>query len=288
MPVVSDQAQRRDLPPTMGAVLFAFGVARVPTGGSLPGPLLMALLADLGLSGSAARSGILRMRHEGLLTSQRAGRQARYQLAPAVYSIEGRLERQLQGQRPAWNGTFAGLLYEVPEAHRAYRDRLRRAALLAGYGILRPGLLIAPKDRSAELSGALDGPPPGAQVLKIRLGLSADDGRRVAAGVWRLDALAQRYRAVIAAANAMSETLAASPPVGREALVAMSNTLQPVYDAASSDPDLPAELLPPDWPGNQIGLVVGSTLRALAPAVGNYLGVLCNDLGVEMDERRHE
>lgn len=263
----------------MGVVLFAFGVAQVPPGGALAGPLLMRLVADLGLSGPAARSVLLRMRRDGLLISRRAGRVAHYQLALPVTSAEGRLERQLRGDRPVWSGAFAGLLYEVPEVHRPFRDRLRRVARLAGYANLRPGLLIAPTDRAGELAGALRDVPGDALVLPASVQLSAEDSRRVAAQLWQLDRLAERYRSAMASALAIVERAEKQPPTGRDALTAMADALGPIYDVAADDPDLPEQLLPPNWPGDQAGVAVGTTMRALAPAVGAYLDTLHKDLG---------
>ena len=42
--------------PRMGLVYFTFGAAQVGAGRSLAGPILLRLLADLGLSESAARA----------------------------------------------------------------------------------------------------------------------------------------------------------------------------------------------------------------------------------------
>ncbi len=140
-------SRRGEMTPRMGLICFAFGVARVPAGHPLAGRILIRLLADLGLSEAAARSLLLRMRKEGLLTSERAGRQASYRLAPIVDAAQERLHRQMLGHRPAWTGTFNGLLYEVPERRRDFRERLRRTALLLGYAALRPGLFVATTDR---------------------------------------------------------------------------------------------------------------------------------------------
>jgi phenylacetic acid degradation operon negative regulatory protein len=204
-------------------VLFAFGVTETPAGVGLPGPLLLRLLADLGLSSSASRSVLLRMRRDGLLCATRAGRVAHYALTPAVGALENRLENQLRGKRPAWDGAFAGLLYEVPEASRAFRDRLRHAAHLAGYARLRPGLLIAHTDRTLELAHILDHPPPGAEALTLRVELSLPDAHRVANRIWELESLAANYRTAIASATAAIQTHAADPPTGRNALQALAD-----------------------------------------------------------------
>ncbi len=129
-----------EVTPRMGLICFAFGAAGVPPGDQLAGPLLIRLLADLGLSEAASRSLLLRMRREGLLDSEPAGRQARYRLTPLVQAAQARLERQLRGDRPEWTGTFNGVLFEVPERRRDFRDRLRRTAQLLGYATLRAGL----------------------------------------------------------------------------------------------------------------------------------------------------
>lgn len=79
-----------EISPQVGLVCFAFGAAQVQPGDPVAGPVLLRLLADLGVSASAARSLLLRMRREGWLTSQRAGREARYRLAPVLFAGQER------------------------------------------------------------------------------------------------------------------------------------------------------------------------------------------------------
>ncbi|HEY0937245.1 MAG TPA: hypothetical protein VGD91_26340, partial [Trebonia sp.] len=187
----------------MRLVFFAFGTATAAFGGQLPdgalaGSALIRLLAELGLSPGAARSLLLRMRRDGWLDSERQGREARYRIAPVVSSAQARIERQMRGQRPAWEGSFSGILYEIPEQDRPFRDHLRRTAQLLGYATLRPGLLIATTDHWTELSALLPAQPPGGQLLRARIALDSDDSRAVAARLWALESLATRYRQVMA------------------------------------------------------------------------------------------
>jgi phenylacetic acid degradation operon negative regulatory protein len=255
--------------PRMGLVYFAFGTAQVSAGEFLAGPILLRLLADLGLSESAARSLLLRMRQDGLLSSERDGRTARYRLAPAVYAAQARLERQLRGHRPAWAGSFHGVLYEVPERSRAYRDRLRRTAHLLGYAKLRPGLLIAATDRSQELRSLLPDQPTGSHVLWTQIILETDDSRRVAADLWELDRLADRYRAVLAQTweSIDREHLAHS----EHSFGAYAAATLPLFETAASDPGLPAALLPPNWPGDAVGAAIGKALQVFGPMISQYV-----------------
>ncbi|MGH3125202.1 MAG: PaaX family transcriptional regulator C-terminal domain-containing protein, partial [Streptosporangiaceae bacterium] len=264
-----------EVTPRMGLVAFAFGAASAPHGGELPGGALagralIRLLAELGLSPGAARSLLLRMRREGWLDSEREGREARYRLAPAVFAAQARIERQLRGQRPPWEGSFNGVLYEIPEQARPFRDRLRRTAQLLGYATLRPGLLIATTDRWAELGTLLPAQPPGSQLLKVAIALEPDDSRAVAARLWNLEHLAAGYRRVLADLRTRTAQAGQLAP-GGEAFRAFAAATLPVYEVTADDPDLPAELLPADWPGDELTSALGQTLRAFFPLIRDYL-----------------
>jgi phenylacetic acid degradation operon negative regulatory protein len=267
-----------EVSPRMGLVCFAFGAAAVPFGGQLPdgqlaGRALIQLLADLGLSEAASRSVLLRMRQEGWLDSERNGREARYRLAPAINSAQARIESQLRGQRPPWEGSFCGILYEVPEPARAYRDRLRRIAQLLGYATLRPGLLVATSDRWEELTGLVPEQPPGSQLLRIQIRLDDKDSRLVAARLWGLDELAARYRQVLAESRALTDQAGRHPP-GAAAFRAFADATLPIFDASAADPDLPEELLPDGWPGAELGGALGAAFRAFYPLIAGYLQAL--------------
>ncbi len=272
------EVKRGEITPRIGVVCFAMGFAQARATGPVPGPVLLRLLADLGVSGAAARSLLLRMRRDGLLSSQRAGRQAGYLLAPAVSAAQARMYRQLNGERPAWAGAFSGLLFTVPERDRPFRDKLRRLARLLGYAVLQPGLLIAATDRYEELAALLPAKPPGSQVRRASLAFSAADSREIAADLWDLRGLADRYRAVIAEADEHVRAAAPRQRGDAAALRAFAAATLPMYEAAVADPDLPAELLPADWPGPEIGAMLGRAFRAFGPPLGEYLATVIDPL----------
>lgn len=267
-----------EITPGMRLVCFAFGVARAARPDKqLPGSVLMRLLCDLGLSEAAGRSVLLRMRREGWLSSERVGREARYRLTPIIDAAQARVERQLHGDRPAWSGSFNGVLYMVPERHRAFRDRLRICAQLLGYVRLRPGLVIATTDRCDELISLLPPPPPGSQMLSARLTLSAQDSHRVAGELWSLDALAARYRAVLADTRHRTTRAERHPPSNTAAFQAFVATTLPVFEILREDPDLPAALLPSDWPGQQLGAALQRAFQVFGPLLADYLATVIGD-----------
>jgi phenylacetic acid degradation operon negative regulatory protein len=145
---VAARAARRDLSRGRSALLvpFLFGVANRD---ELPGPVLVRLLGDLGLTPAATRALIARLRAEGNLAGAPEGRLVRYRLDGDV--ARG-FERIRHRPPPSpWPGHFHALIYQVPEGQRPFRDQLRRTALLAGFGLMAPGVLISIGDRYERL-----------------------------------------------------------------------------------------------------------------------------------------
>lgn len=255
-------------------VFFALGLAAAGHDNAVPGPALIALLSDLGLSESAARAAILRLRRQGWLASERHGRHTEYVLTAALRTHQQRFQDHFTTPTAPWNGGFHGLIYEIPERHRAFRDRLRRSARLLGYAPLRGGLLIAPSDRSAELGALLSDPPPEAELLAARIELAPQDARRLARQLWELDALADEYRARIHTMRNAIDAARNDPPTGPRALRALAAAMQPTYETIGRDPLLPRELLPDDWPAAALGAAFTAALQTLGPAAVAYVDTL--------------
>ncbi len=256
-------------------VFFALGLAAIGRDeAAVPGPVLITVLSDLGLSESAARAAILRLRRYGWLSSKRDGRQTYYAPTAAIRARQQRVQELFTTASSPWDGAFHGLIYEVPERHRAYRDRLRRCARLLGYASLRGGLLIAPTDGFVEVQSLLSEPPNEAHLLPARIELAAADARRLAHRLWALDALAEDYRARIVAVRDALNSAAGDPPAGPHALLAFAAATQPIYAAISQDPLLPSELLPDDWPATELGAALRAALHTFGPAAVAYVHTL--------------
>ncbi len=257
-----------------GLVFFALGLSAAGDGESVPGPALIAVLSELGLAESAARAAILRLRRNGWLSSQRHGRRTHYAPTAPIRTHQQRFKDHFTTTSAPWDGAFHGLIYEIPERDRAFRDRMRRSARLLGYASLRGGLLIAPSDRSGQLEALLSNPPPDAQLLPARIELAPGDARRLAGRLWGLEQLAHQYRARIQTMRDAIAAAAADPPAGPQALHVFATALQPVYETIAHDPLLPPELVPKEWPAAALGATFGATLDALGPAAVAYVEIL--------------
>lgn len=236
----------------------------------LPGPVLVALLGALGMSEPTVRATILRMRRGGWLTSTRRGPVVEYALTPPARALAAAVLAPVMGERPAWGGAFHGLLFSIPESGRAYRDALRRAAILAGFGLLRPGLLVTTDERRwSRVQSLLSTAPEGSRLLRVELRFEPEDARAAAAEAWPLEALARTYREQAVEMLRLADRYRPVPPTGPAAVRVMWEAMTPISSAAVGDPTLPVELLPADWPAavtkaavEAVGAVVGPGLVA--------------------------
>lgn len=267
---------------SVGLVPFLFGVTGRDV---LPGSVLRQLLSDVGLSPDAARAVLSRMRRHGQLASDRRGRGVEYRLIGEFARSFQRVRDQATARPPEWHGHFHALLYQVPERHRSYRDTLRRSAVLCGYGILQPGVLIAPTDRSSRLAAVLSRQPEDTQVWLSNLAMTPDHAARAASLAWDLPELARRYHHHI---SRLAGRITAPPPgladgcPGRsaapEAGVAMLrdyvDLLTPALIDTLRNPGLPAILLPPDWPAPALQQAVNEFTATFGPTIQSYLDSL--------------
>ena len=247
----------------IGLAYFAFGLLGRDRS-DLPAWAIVRVLRDLGMSETAARGALTRLRQAGRIEARRAGRTVYYHLTDASLEVIDELTRRMTGQAPDWDGTFHGLLYSIPERHRAYRDTLRRFATIAGYGLLRPGLLVSPWKDRIPLERIINRAPAGSHILQLQLQVPRDQAREVAAEAWELPKLAAVYRRKIAMLERTTERLRAKPPSGRLALRTFAATMDSVFNTVVLDPGLPAELLPDDWP--QLGLQ--AAMERFYPVIG--------------------
>jgi len=253
--------------PAAGLVATLFQVGRRD---ELPGAALVALLGDLGLGPAAARQQLARMREDGQLASRREGRGTRYRMAGPFGERVRRLGTELAAPPAAWAGHFHALLFSVPERHRGYRDRLRRVALLVGYGQLQPGVLISVVDRSDQLAGLLAACPPDGRITSATLALDVDEAAGIAVAAWGLDDVAATMRGHVDRLTAVLAEPAPTEP-GPEVLRRFAELSNAVFIDLVDDPRLPPQLRPPDWPFPQLLGALGALQDRYLPLAHEHV-----------------
>jgi phenylacetic acid degradation operon negative regulatory protein len=212
------------------------------------------VLGGLGLEEKAARQALARTAGDGLIRAERVGRRARWRLTDAGrHLLSDGAERiySFAGQASTWDGHWLVLSVAVPESQRDLRHRLRTRMTWAGFGSLAPNLWVSPNvDREAEAKQQLDDLGLTATTLSFT-GQFAGIGSEQALvdQAWDLRDIAARYETFLA------DFATARPGAGEAAMLTQIRLVHEWRRFPFLDPQLPAELLPPDWIGTRAAAV---------------------------------
>ncbi len=254
-------------------ILFLFDCSRLE---GFPGTPLIRLLGDLGVTETAARTTLARLRANGSLTSIRFGRRSQYRLSgPMKVAFERARERPDDNH---WDGGFHGIIYGVPERDRYYRDMLRLEMTRLGYAPLRPGLMISPRDRFDGLAETLEIMPVGAYAMRSWIGLTLADARESAERAWSLKLLEREY----ARQAKMLLRLSKRNRSIRPDAVTLRNFFQhqrTILSLYFSDPRLPSDLLPPSWPIHDVDVARRAFRETWAPSIFRYIDLVIEETG---------
>lgn len=253
--------------PTTGLVATLF---QLSGRSELPGVALVELLGEFGLGTAAARRHLARMREDGQLAGVRSGRGTNYRMAGPFGRRVVQLGQEIGTASPPWDGHFHALLFAVPESHRAYRDRLRRVALLVGYGQLQPGVLISVGDRSAQLTEVLADCPEDARVTRATIALDTAEAARVAIPAWDLDDVAATLTGHARTLESVLDEAGTPAPDGTT-LRRFGELFNAVFIDLVRDPRLPDELRPPDWPHHRLLVAMDGLQRRFGPPAVEFL-----------------
>ncbi|MEO6956581.1 MAG: PaaX family transcriptional regulator C-terminal domain-containing protein [Antricoccus sp.] len=169
-----------------------------------------------------------------------------------------------------WNGSFHAIIYWIPERDRAFRDQLRTMTMRGGYATLRPGLLINPRDAFGELHRMISAAPPEAYVVRAKVELSIDDARETARRAWSLDGLGNEYRAVT---RTLTEAVDRAPrlkPIAGTVFDYHAH-LRRLTHLQLHDPGLPSQLLPTDWPVEDVFQARRAFIESWGHVVATYV-----------------
>lgn len=222
------------------------------------------VLGEFGIEEKAARQALARTAADGWIAAQRSGRRTLWSLTDAGRKLLGEGAERIYsfGSRiRPWEGTWLVLLVRVPEAARTLRHRLRTRLSWAGFGSPAPGVWVNPDTRrEAEARQILDalGLAAGAMSFTARYAAIGSE-QTVVSQAWDLDALGARYAEFIADVERLC------PTTGTEVLVAQTRLVHEWRRFPFLDPQLPEQLLPPDWIGRRAAELFHDRHRAWGP-----------------------
>lgn len=233
---------------TRSIVFDVFGSYIRYQGGSIAIGDMATILSWFGVTEDATRVTMSRMRREGWFTSRRHGRTSYYELSDRGWTLlqQGR-SRIFDRHRDAWRGEWHIVVLQHDAGTGADRDRIRKELAWRGYAPMAPSTWIGSRDQADGLPASL---PDGVHVRTFTARSSAaQDDRELAAEHWDLDELAADYRSFLRDHESLMAESALASLSDEEALVKRTEITHEYRLFPFRDPDLPADLLPNDWPG---------------------------------------
>jgi phenylacetic acid degradation operon negative regulatory protein len=259
---------------TIPTRLLVMGMAH--HNGAIHAGELYSVIEPCGVSVDQLRSQLRRLVSEELFTRAGEGRDAVYQATPAGMAA---LTSTMQRHRLAyaqdaagrgWDRRWRFVAFAIPESRRADRDAFRDRLLQLGAAAVQNGLYVSPHRWEAEVTEA-------AHRLGITeytttgttddLELAGErDPRQLAARLWPLDEIAQRYRDFTATYRDVPEHLEAMRRRGdrigeKDFLPGVLHIAIRFNECFDHDPLLPPELLPRPWPGREAREVLARCRR---------------------------
>jgi len=241
-------------------------------GGEAPVAALVRLLAPLDIVAPAVRTAISRMVRQGWLAPVRLDGGRGYALTDrARQRLDDAAARIYRTRRSSWDGAW-DLVVLDPVAHRSTRERVRSGLAFLGYGPLSDSTWISPS-RSTELADLLE----AEAVTAARVEARDPEPRRSAERAWDLQAIGTAYETwhklaqsvVNEPARVIGEVRFTSED--ERAFAVRSHLVHEWRKFLFTDPGLPAELLPADWPGHAAAKFFAEEASRLHPAASRFV-----------------
>jgi phenylacetic acid degradation operon negative regulatory protein len=235
-------------------------------GGRAPIAALVRLLTPLGVSAPAVRTAVSRMARQGWLEPVRMPEGAGYALTSrANRRLDEAAGRIYRRGGLDWDGRWHLIVTERTR-ERSRRERLRAGLSYLGYAPLDECTWISPR-RSTELDALLDG-----ERIRVQQFISEYEGddRGLAARAWDLDGLARSYRRWLDMAEDVLAP-AGVDPADETAFAVRSRFVHEWRKFLFSDPELPAQLLPGDWPGRKAAELFDAEAGRLLPPAARFV-----------------
>jgi phenylacetic acid degradation operon negative regulatory protein len=236
---------------------------------------LLHVLAGLGVEEKSTRQALARMAADGWIESTRSGRRVRWALTRrgAELLTEGAERIYAFGRdRESWDGRWVVLIATVPESRRELRHQLRTGLTWAGFGSPVPGVWVSPHaTREAEAKQVVEGLGLDVSAHSF-LGPYAGIGseRTLVEQAWHLGELAAHYQEFI------QEFAGTRPGPGDAVLLAQIRLVHEWRRFPMLDPQLPLELLPPNWIGMRAANVFSDLHETWQPGARERWRELCD------------
>lgn len=278
-----DEFRQRDRPEAASLLISFFGDAVLPRGGRIWLGSLIRLLAPLDINERLIRTTVFRLGKSGWLQSQPTGRRTDYGLTPHSTRRVTRAARQIYAaQPPDWDRRWRFIMV-LGELSAKEREAVRQSLYWLGFGTVHDVLFVHP---DCELDAAIDAllaDQLEALVPQLKpftaagtpIGGTASDSDLVHKA-WDLDTLARQYEDFSARYKPVLDCLRdpAAQPDPATAFMLRLLLIHEYRRLMLRDPDLPAQLLPANWPGQAARMLCKEIYRRLLAPSEQHLDEL--------------
>ncbi|MFJ6718820.1 MULTISPECIES: PaaX family transcriptional regulator C-terminal domain-containing protein [unclassified Streptomyces] len=225
--------------------------------GPVPVSALIRLLGAVGVDAPSVRSSVSRLKRRGfLLPARAADGSAGYELSEEARQLLEDGDRRIYGS-PRWSREWLVAVFSVPEQERHKRHLLRSRLARLGFGSVAPGVWIAPAHLYEETGRTMERLllTPYVELFRgAHLGFAPT--AEAVARWWDLTTLAKQHEEFLDRHEPELRALQSGPePTQEQAYRRYLQALDSWRRLPYSDPGLPPELLPADWPGDRAAAV---------------------------------
>lgn len=266
----------RNPPRAKSLCVTLLGDAIEPHGGSIWLSDLIALVTPLGINERLLRTSVFRLVAQDWLQSERHGRRSLYRLSEQGQELTQQASvRIYQGTPEQWSGDWTlVILPRFGNSGLEKRSEVRRELIWAGFGALAPGIFALPRNQAGVAQKVI-------RSLKLQdhaLVLGAHEMNQgkglliqsLIGQCWDLEGVAQMYQAFTDTFEPMLNTV--GPDIRpQQAYMVRALTLHEWRRIVLHDPQLPTQMLPPDWPGHRARALCATLYWAVFNAAERYL-----------------
>ncbi len=150
-------------------------------------------------------------------------------------------------QNKEWDGKWRVVIFDIAEASKSLRDRVRNKLKELGFGMLQESVWVTPHDVAKDFREFLEEKNLGEMVFVLEVGeILAGDEKGLVNKVWKLDFLQKKYEEIIGEAEVLTRDRVLKGAGGR-----VRKIREKYLMALISDPHLPKKLLPENWAGEK-------------------------------------
>jgi phenylacetic acid degradation operon negative regulatory protein len=253
------------------ALFDLYGDHLLGRGGSAPVAALIRLLDPLGIRPAAVRTAVSRMVRQGWLTPLEIGSPPTpgYELTDRARVRLDRAGSRIYRTGREWDGRWHVRVL-APITDRRRRERVRNQLRFLGVAPISDSTWVSPH-ASVEVDQLLRD-----EALEA-VHLTTSDAGPVAAllAAFDVETLAGDYAAWLAEATQLVASLpgrnGAAAGTGVAAFVVRTELVHSWRKFLFTDPGLPDELLPPDWPGRRAAAFFDEHAAQLLPAADRFI-----------------